>query len=510
MTVSAPSDVRLLTLPRPTKRVIAPILVVVLCFCAICSYLLIEARRSTYERAADVAKGLISAIEADIGRNVETLDLSLQAVVDGLALPEFERFDPVVRSLILFDRSATARHLSKLYVLDKDGRVWLDSKTLSPSKNDLADRDYYLVHKDSPDVGLYFGKPVRSRSTGEWVMALSRRITHADGSFGGVVVATLRLSYFEEMFKKISLGAEGNVTLARRDGTILMRWPEPQKYMGQNLSRAKLFEDWARAREGSFDAFSITDGQRRLFVYSQIENLPLAVSIGQSNSDIYLQWNEYAFSIAFMIAVLCVSTYLLIAYLMYDLKRRAAAEDKLSILAATDALTGLSNRRHFNETLSREWKRTAREKEPLALLMIDADHFKHYNDAYGHPAGDHMIKIVGAAVASSLDRISDLGARYGGDEFAVLLPKTTLEGALNVADKIRFAFATLCEGEGVPKLGLSIGAGCIMPSNGTHAGELVQFADRALYRAKDYGRNRTEATETPIELRSAVRPGRAA
>jgi diguanylate cyclase (GGDEF)-like protein len=505
MTLAAPNEVQMLTLPRPTKRVIVPILLVVLCFCALCSYLLLEARRTTYERAADVAKGLVTAIEADIGRNIETADLSLQGVADGLALPEFDRFDPMVRNMILFDRSAAARHLSKLYVLDKDGKLSIDSKNLTPSLNDLSDRDYFLVHKNNPNAGLFFGRPIASRSSGEQVLALSRRLTHADGSFAGVVVASLRLSYFEDMFKKISLGANGNVTLSRRDGIVLMRWPAPQEYIGRDLGRAKLFEELAHAREGRFDALAVSDGQQRLFVYSQIGDLPLVVSIGQSSPDIYLQWNEYAFSIAFMVAVLCISTYLLVSYLMYDLKRRGLAESQLSILAATDSLTGLSNRRHFNEMLSKEWKRACREQEPLALLMVDADDFKSYNDAYGHPAGDHMINLLGTALAASLERGGDLGARYGGDEFAVLLPNTTLDGATRVAEKLRQCFATLCEGEGVKNLGLSIGAGCITPVPGMSASELIKLADYALYRAKDLGRNRTEAVEPPAQL-SAARP----
>jgi diguanylate cyclase (GGDEF)-like protein len=507
MTIAVPSEVRMLTIPRPTKRVIAPILLVVLCFCALCGYLLLEARRAVYERAADVAKGLVTAIEADIGRNIETLDLSLQGVVDGLSLPEFDRFNPVVRNLILFDRSATARHLSKLYALDKDGKISLDSKALNPSYNDLSDRDYFLVHKNNPNAGLFFGRPVTSRSSGEKVLALSRRVTHADGSFAGVVVATLRLSYFEEMFKKIALGADGSVTLARSDGIVLMRWPAPEEYIGRDLRHAKLFEELAHVRGGRFDASAVSDGEQRLFVYSQIGDLPLVVSIGQSSPDIYLQWNEYAFSIAFMIAMLCLSTYLLVAYLIYDLKRRGATENKLSILAATDALTGLSNRRHFNETLGREWQRAMRETEPLALLMIDADHFKSYNDVHGHPAGDHMIKILGATLAAALGRGGDLGARYGGDEFAVLLPNTSLDGAKRVATKIRDNFSALCLGEDVPCLGLSIGAACVTAVKHVRASELVQLADHALYRAKELGRNRTETIEAPIDL-NAARPGR--
>ncbi len=123
-------------------------------------------------------------------------------------------------------------------------------------------------------------------------------------SFAGVVVASLRLSYFEDIFKKIAFGPDGSIILARSDGFVLTRWPFAEEYLGLNVGRAKLFEELARDREGRFDAVSaVSDGQQRLFVYSQIGDLPLVVSIGQSTADIYLQWNAYAISIAFMVAM---------------------------------------------------------------------------------------------------------------------------------------------------------------------------------------------------------------
>jgi hypothetical protein len=387
-----------LTIPRPTKRLIAPIFVVVFCFCALCAYALIDARRATLERAADVANSLVAAVSADISRNIETVDLALQGVVDNLKLPEIDRVDPQIRQLILFDRSAAARNLGRLVVLDEAGNVRLDAKTLNPPPLNLADRDYFQVHKDSAAIGMFISRPTISRASGYWIIAVSRRLLHPDGSFAGVAVATLQLSYFEKLFKNILLGPDGSITLSRLDGIVLMRWPFKEEYLGLDLSRAKLYEQLAHSRSGSFETYSATDGLHRLVVYSQIEDIPLVVGVGQSTADIYTQWNEYAFGIVFMIALLCAMTSLLAIYLMHDLGRRKDAEAKLAFFAATDVLTGLSNRRHFNEILGREWQRGQRDKLPLVLMMLDADQFKAYNDTHGYQAGDLMLKAVGAAI----------------------------------------------------------------------------------------------------------------
>ncbi len=493
------------TIPRPTKRVIAAIFLVVLCFCAICVYALLQARTAAYERATDVARGLVTAIEADISRNIESVDLSLQGVAEGLALPEFDRFDPMVRNLILFDHSAAARHVGKMLVLDENGNVRLDSKNLAPPPMNLADRDYFQAQKNNASLGLFISQPTPSRASRIGIIALSRRLSHLDGSFAGVVMASLRTSYFEELFKHINLGPNGNITLSRSDGILLARWPVMIESIGLDLRRAALYRQLVKSRTGSFETASVTDGVQRLFVYSQIGDLPMVVSIGQSTADIYQQWNEYAFGIAFMIGVLCVGTYLLVSYLTYDTNRRSVAETQLSILASTDALTGLPNRRHFNETLAREWLRAVRDQNPLALLMVDADKFKSYNDVHGHPAGDHMLKTLGAAIADVLKRGGDVGARYGGDEFAVLLPGTSVDGAKKVAAEIRAKFTEYGKRERITELGLSIGVASVTPDRNMRAAELVQHADHALYRAKNLGRNRIEAAELPAVRTEALR-----
>ena len=171
------------------------------------------------------------------------------------------------------------------------------------------------------------------------------------------------------------------------------------------------------------------------------------------------------------------------------------ANAELSQLASTDALTGLANRRMFDATLRKEWFRALRDGSPLALLMIDIDHFKPLNDRYGHQAGDAYLAAVAGVIERSVRRAGDLAARYGGEEFAIVLPGTAAAGALETAESIRRAvmsasFDTIVR-DG-PPITVSIGAAATVPIAGAGAATLLHSADAALYQAKRSGRNRVE------------------
>ena len=161
---------------------------------------------------------------------------------------------------------------------------------------------------------------------------------------------------------------------------------------------------------------------------------------------------------------------------------------KLERLAATDELTGLANRRRFDAELARELERVGRYKHSLALLMIDVDNFKGFNDAYGHPAGDARLKQLAAVLRANLRRL-DVPARYGGEEFAVILPETHLTPALIVAERLRDACARAAL-DAQPHSPLTISLGlAVAPLHATTAAELLDAADQALYRAKHAGKN---------------------
>jgi diguanylate cyclase (GGDEF)-like protein len=170
------------------------------------------------------------------------------------------------------------------------------------------------------------------------------------------------------------------------------------------------------------------------------------------------------------------------------------SRELLQQLAGTDALTGLPNRRHFDHALLQEIQRQRRHGGPLSLFIVDVDHFKRYNDRYGHPAGDECLRKVAQAISSVLKRPSDLAARLGGEEFGSLLPETDAPEAIALAEQSRLAVARLAlphDASGTADhVSVSVGVATLVASGEATAEALYQAADANLYRAKEAGRNR--------------------
>jgi diguanylate cyclase (GGDEF)-like protein len=180
-----------------------------------------------------------------------------------------------------------------------------------------------------------------------------------------------------------------------------------------------------------------------------------------------------------------------------EIKLKDALE-QMERTAATDGLTGLTNRRHFDGLADGEWRRCGREHQPLSVLLLDVDHFKLFNDRYGHPAGDACLRAIASQLAAAARRPADLAARYGGEEFLLLMPHTDRAGALWVAERVRkfvLDLAIAHEGSTAPGVvTVSIGVATAWPkdpgSGPKNVGALLAAADTALYQAKSGGRNR--------------------
>ena len=234
----------------------------------------------------------------------------------------------------------------------------------------------------------------------------------------------------------------------------------------------------------------------------RIEKSKQALSdIALENARLYEQIEKYAHTLEEKVAERTKELEIKNQQLEQEIKERKIVEQtlqevnrKLERLVNIDGLTGVSNRRHFDNYLAREWGRLKREHKPLSLILCDVDHFKLYNDSYGHLQGDDCLRQVAQTIAQVINRPADLVARYGGEEFAIILPNTDLSGTHEVAKKVQQAIRALelphsCS-KTSPFVTISMGISSQIPEQDQALEDLIRFTDKALYTAKAEGRDR--------------------
>ncbi|MGK5081474.1 sensor domain-containing diguanylate cyclase [Janthinobacterium sp. HLX7-2] len=409
---------------------------------------------------------------------------------------------------LLVARMAELPQLHGIFIYAKDGSWLVNSQEVLLKNLNNSDREYFKYHQTHTDRGPYIGPPVRSKSTNDWIITVSRRINLPDGGFGGVALATIDMSYFKVFYDRFSIGERGAIFIASGKGILLLRRPFDEASLGRDISKLPVFNSYLpKGPVGTAVIKSGLDGVTRINSYRRIEEYPLVVSAALSQDEILASWRTDAY----LQNVIGGMLVLLIAFLGFRMVRqielRSKTEQKLretgnelelinetlARLASQDGLTGLGNRRHFDESLFGEFSRAQRGETSLGLVMIDVDFFKQYNDIYGHVAGDECLREIGKVVGYSMRRPGDLAARYGGEEMVVLLPGTDLLGTLAVAESIRSAVQSMgIEHTGNPfgVVTVSIGVESFTPMHlASKPVELVEAADKALYKAKASGRN---------------------
>jgi diguanylate cyclase (GGDEF)-like protein len=456
--------------------------------------LLIREHASTLQAAQRSTTNITQLINADVLRNVELYDLALQGLIAATTRRDLGQVSPDIQHLVQFDQSIAAPYKGEVLLLDANGAVIADSSTLWPTPRNFANRDYFQAHQRNAQAGLFISRPFKIHCACDqvWRIAFSRRVSGPDGEFAGVAVATMRLAYFDQLFNRLTIGNGSSVNLLNNRGILLAQQPLLERDMiDKDLSERPNFKRMLREGEGSFRAISAITGKERLYTFSNVGDLPLIVVVALSAEDVFAPWERAALLTSGATGILCIGLLWLSWMLRRELRRRYRTERILSELAATDALTGLANRRVLDERLRLEWDRTQRAADPLTLLMIDVDHFKAFNDRHGHHGGDEALRTVAQVIGTNIRRPADLAARYGGEEFAVVLPHTDAKGAWVIAEHIRSSIEHLPRVAGDERpITVSIGLSSWDKRSRMSLEALLLSADRALYEAKHTGRNR--------------------
>lgn len=573
--------------------------------------------RGAETEMANVARSLTQHAE-------DSLDLLDSGVVGVVSRLEMDGTGPTTIAKlgnVLKARKTAVPRIHSLAIIDDRGN-WLTSPGTIAST--LSDDAFFRYHQLSPKREPYVGRPVKGLLEGEWVVTLSRRFNKPDGSFGGVVLATISSRYLAHFYEQFEIGRNSSATLIHGDGLIIARNPSNDKFVGRSVADTPLFRDASLQRpSGAYHFKSPLDGAERVSFFKRSARYPLVMLATVDRNELLAPWRAAAISRMLYVLALVMLIGIIGAVLVRQLQRgqhMAAAlsekeahfrllaegssdmvtriglderlryvspasmrvvgwrahqligtpalaginpedlpevqaivdamkrgereearltyrnshrqsgdvwlestmrvtrndngcvdgvvaisrditehkklETRLETLAIEDSLTGLANRRCFDERLKEEWARAYRDRSSLALLMIDVDHFKAYNDEYGHPAGDACLRLVAKIIAAETQRAGDLAARYGGEEFAMLLPNTDTAGCALFGERIRTAIheAGLVHASNLAPgcVTASVGGATCRPALERTAGVtlLVEAADRALYAAKDAGRDR--------------------
>jgi diguanylate cyclase (GGDEF)-like protein len=451
-----------------------------------------EARLVTSNSAQSIAEQAESAI-----KTTDSIVASLveRVEAEGTGPEALKRFYGLMTSL-----DAALPVIHELGITDSQGNAIVKSLQPSPVGLNYADREYFRFHATHLDRGSFVGARVKSKTDGSYDITVTRRINRPDGSFGGVVIAGVAMKYFQQLFDRIQAKSGGVIALLGDNSSILARSPSVS---GETTfsGGGELAEQMQRKpAAGSLPYTSPLDGVRRYGSYQHFDQYPLSALVSHSQWDVQRSWRAELRWHAIILGCVIIVVVVLGAHTL-------KADRVLNVQAMQDGLTGLANRRFFNETIEREFRRAARSNQLVSIIMIDIDHFKAYNDCYGHPAGDECLRAIANTIRGCLRREGEVAARYGGEEIAVILPNSDAPRAYALAARMRLAVRGLGlqhagSAHGIVTLSAGV-AGCLPGRNTTGWQALVGRADRALYEAKASGRDSVKAA-TVCEIRQAA------
>jgi diguanylate cyclase (GGDEF)-like protein/PAS domain S-box-containing protein len=588
-------------------------------------------------------EGEIARVESSLVRTSEALVRHADDVVEMTRLPlasllteiadeegnaaAAQKLQTVIRRQLLASPT-----LDTLSIADASGDVFASSVEPSSRRN-VAEEDFFRFHRLSGFALPVLGRPYHDKTSEQWLIPVSQRVVHSDGSFGGVVLSTVRVYHFVDFVRHFDLGNDGTFLLVRGDGFVLARAPIQASLLGTSIESHELFTRYLKENnQGTYRYRSPIDDTPRYGGYFRSTRTGLVVLSAASQKEVFQSWIQEARTRWLYGAVLLMATLLAAMRFNHQARMRKAGEallaareaefrllaesssdliqrfnehgireyvspsslrilgvpadkligtsvftqlhpedvlgaieaakrlrdgspqesvvtrhtkptgeeiwldtamsrlpttkqgetpravavtrditvqkkrqDELDALAHSDGLTGLANRRFFDLQLAALLHQKEGEWEPLSLIMIDADHFKQFNDTYGHAAGDRCLKEI-ANILRQVVRQDDVAARYGGEELAVLLPKTDGKAAEAIALRFQETLGRRRRphsgNEPWGRVTVSMG---IATANtpGSNPEALIRMADKALYEAKNRGRNRIVGAQ---DLSSNVRP----
>ncbi len=443
----------------------------------------IKSMASILSRESDATLTLAATI-------LEELSTHLKIDADNRFLEQEQIHSALISYRRLINEQTGSSSFSHLFLIGFDGYNVVNSVSYPAKRVDASDRIYFKHHQQVPGKKLNISQPKNSKVTGEKVIYLTRRVSHENGQFCGVIGIQLKLSHFDRMYKQLGIPDDGSVAVLRSDGMGIYRFPMTDSFLETSVAERSEFQKMLQQKSGFIYAPSAPyDGDNRLVGYKLSDKFPIVNIITITEDSLLKSWVDSSIK-TLLLAAFAGLTLLILVYFTYQQLR---VLDHAIHLSNHDSLTSLWNRRALNHHLEEEWRRLKRRGGDISLLFIDIDYFKNFNDLYGHSKGDLCLKQVARTITQFAERSGEMASRFGGEEFIVLLPESDLKKAYTTANRISRAIQQLSIAHASSEVSdcvtISIGVASIKPIEGYSTSELLDHADEALYQAKAKGRN---------------------
>jgi diguanylate cyclase (GGDEF)-like protein len=490
------------------------------------------------EEFSNIARRSVQA-QREVVSSVETMMKSaayIRASVGGVG-----RSCDILRNSLQFD----LRWITSLSIVAADGRVQC-STVPSFVGTDLSDRDYFRKAVATRD--FVFSNYLFGRAVGIPIMTAAYPVAAIASGEDAVIVTGINLDWMSKIMTNLGGRPGVSAVLVDGEGTVLAAPSDQASMIGRSLDKSPMLAAAADKAIGSDEAtesvsFVAADGSKRAVTSTRIPGTGsrLIVSVDEArvaastNREIRTAYLQLGFVCLFVLLGALIAAEKLIiqpievmvamakrfgqgdwsvraarkavpaefvplaqafnamaAQLSQRERELVATNDRLTVIASIDMLSGLANRRGFQSRLDFEWMKAQQYDSELSLLMIDVDHFKLFNDTYGHPEGDACLSRLGETLAAISAETMGFAGRYGGEEFCLLLPNTGVVRALEIGEMVRAAVLDLamphCTSS-YQTVTVSVGVACTRPNDTQRAGDLIEAADAALYAAKHRGRN---------------------
>ncbi len=509
---------------RKLNPIVASIWLTILAIAGYLAASLWNARSTAEEVARNRVIALNRLVAEHASSRFDQTDIVLLGVLDYLRPDDFsgaKQLSEARRQTIqnlLIQQQKRAPGIVSMSITDAGGYVFANSVGALPGIS-LADRAYFLELKNGPKTQPVVSDAIKGRVSNKWGVQVARRFNNPDGSFAGMIVANIGLDdSFGEFYRTIGLERDMFITLRNTSNMVLVRYPTVESKIGTVLSGSTATSAvLAGAQEQIVFSVSPIDKIERIVALRKLPRVPVFSSVGISTAVAFSPWySELRLAILVLAGLLLAgwaSTLamrrrdkaavelfqahdeLQRAHVQLDLQRQQLETSQASLTSALslaertasrDELTGLWNRRSFNQRLDEAIARTKRSGQPFCLIMMDLDHFKNINDTFGHQTGDSVLKEF-SALLQDRRRDSDFSARWGGEEFILLLENTSAAHAAVLANELCGAVAQH-PFVGIDGLTVSIGIAQFRADDNSQS--LLVRADRALYLSKFNGRNR--------------------